>query len=107
MNVFERGRNRIYLIDVARLGRQMTLEPRDALLRMFQGRPSDVVFVNAFLNRKEFQRLVRAAPWGTVAWFAEEPDHMIHFNGDRFSAKAGQRAIQITAQDAITDRHRN
>ena len=42
-----------------------------------------VVFVIAFLNRKEFQRLVRAVPWGTVAWFAEEPDHMIHFNGDR------------------------
>lgn len=81
--VFEKSRNRTYLIDVARLGRQITIERRDALLRMLHGQASEIVFVNAFLNRKEFQRLVHAFAWETVAWFAEEPDHMIHFNSPR------------------------
>lgn len=81
--VFDKSRDRIYLIDVARLGRQMTRERRDALLPLLQERASEIVFVNAFLNRTEFQRLVHDLPWGTVAWFAEEPAHMIHINGDR------------------------
>lgn len=78
--------------DVARLGRQITIERRDSLLRMLKVRARDVVFVNAFLNRKEFQRLVHAFAWETVAWFAEDPGHMIHFNGDKFLGSYRPRA---------------
>lgn len=73
-------RNDFCLIDVARLGRQMTVRRRDRLLRILRPLRSALLFITAFENRKEFQRLVVDCPWGTVAWFADEPDHLVVFD---------------------------
>ncbi len=42
------------------------------------------VYVTAFLDRSTFRKMVAEIAWETEVWIAEEPDHMIHFNGDRF-----------------------
>jgi adenine-specific DNA-methyltransferase len=42
------------------------------------------VFVTAFPNRETSAEFIAAIAWETVAWFADAPDHMIHFNGKRF-----------------------
>lgn len=43
------------------------------------GRP--VECVTAFLDRRMFGRFSRTLAWGTFAWIAEEPEHLIRFNG--------------------------
>lgn len=43
-----------------------------------------LVFVTAFLDRNAFRKFAPEIAWETEVWIAQEPDHMIHFNGDRF-----------------------
>ena len=42
------------------------------------------VYVSAFPNFRQFKRHADDIAWETEVWLAEIPDHLIHFNGDRF-----------------------
>lgn len=42
------------------------------------------VYVTAFPNMTEFKKHSNNIAWETEVWLMEVPDHMIHFNGDRF-----------------------
>lgn len=42
------------------------------------------VFVSAFFDMADFRKHMKEIGWETEVWIAETPDHMIHFNGDRF-----------------------
>jgi adenine-specific DNA-methyltransferase len=42
------------------------------------------VFVTALPDFGTFTKYAAAIAWGTEVWIAERPDHMIHFNGERF-----------------------
>jgi len=42
------------------------------------------VYVTAFPDQKEFRKHAADIAWETEVWIANNPDHMIHFNGDRF-----------------------
>ncbi|MEW6366145.1 MAG: BsuBI/PstI family type II restriction endonuclease [Acidobacteriota bacterium] len=40
-----------------------------------------VVYVSAFPDRSTMRRFIEQLAWGTRVWIAEEPDHVIWFNG--------------------------
>lgn len=42
------------------------------------------VYVTAFPDMSEFKKHSNFIAWETEVWSMEVPDHMIHFNGDRF-----------------------
>jgi type II restriction enzyme len=42
------------------------------------------VYVSAFLNFTEFRRYTPHIAWETEVWIAGMPEHMIHYNGERF-----------------------
>jgi type II restriction enzyme len=42
------------------------------------------VYVTAFPDMSEFKKHSNNIAWETEVWLMEVPDHMIHFNGDRF-----------------------
>lgn len=42
------------------------------------------VYVSAFLNFREFKRHAPDIAWETEVWIADAPDHLLHYNGDRF-----------------------
>lgn len=46
--------------------------------------PFGIVYVTAFPNAREFKKHVDEIAWETEVWLSDTPDHMIHFNGDRF-----------------------
>ena len=46
--------------------------------------PYGIVYVTAFPDAKEFKKHVDDIAWETEVWLSDTPDHMIHFNGDRF-----------------------
>lgn len=43
-----------------------------------------LVFFTAFENRRAMQRFPSQIAWESAVWIAENPDHLIHFNGERF-----------------------
>jgi BsuBI/PstI restriction endonuclease C-terminus. len=60
----------------------------DARLRILEavtsGCSAGPVYVTAFADRAVFAKFAAKISWETEVWTADEPDHMIHFNGDRF-----------------------
>ncbi len=46
--------------------------------------PTGRVYVTAFLGFTGFKKYATEIVWESEVWIAEFPDHMIHFDGDRF-----------------------
>ena len=42
------------------------------------------IFITAFPNTAIYKKFVDQIAWETEVWIADNPDHMIHFNGDMF-----------------------
>jgi len=77
----DEGRDRLALIDVADLLGLMTENRCEVLKGMFGGSRSQLILVNAFRSRTQFQALAAELPWDSVVWFSDEPNHLIHFDG--------------------------
>jgi type II restriction enzyme len=45
---------------------------------------AEIIYVTAFLNRTKFKKWVSEIAWETEVWIADNPDHLIHFNGHKF-----------------------
>lgn len=54
------------------------------LNELFKKCKAGKVYVTAFPDFKEFKKHTNDIAWETEVWLADTPDHMIHFNGDRF-----------------------
>ena len=55
------------------------------------GCPAGPVYVSAFPDFKEFRKHMRNIAWETEVWLCDTPDHLIHYNGDRFlSPRSGK-----------------
>jgi hypothetical protein len=54
------------------------------LQKMFAGCGAGCIYVSAFPDFAEFRKHLKHIAWETDVWVAEIPDHLIHFNGDRF-----------------------
>jgi adenine-specific DNA-methyltransferase len=54
------------------------------LSQLFGKTSAGLVFVTAFPNRQLMSRFLSHIAWETEVWCADDPSHLIHFNGDRF-----------------------
>lgn len=57
---------------------------RNELKDLFGGSHAGLVYVTAFLTRRTLMKYLDEIAWETEVWVAESPDHLIHFNGERF-----------------------
>lgn len=57
---------------------------KNELTDLFASARPGLVFVSAFPDSKTYGRFCTAIAWETEVWIADAPDHMIHFNGERF-----------------------
>jgi adenine-specific DNA-methyltransferase len=57
---------------------------RDELERLFMSASSGLVFVSCFPSRQTMRKYVSQIAWETEVWCADNPSHLIHFNGERF-----------------------
>ena len=57
---------------------------RQELASLFKDSTAGLVYVTAFLSRKAMVKYLGDISWETEVWIADAPDHMIHFNGERF-----------------------
>ncbi len=77
-------RNWLFLIEVVTSHGPMTPKRVFELNAMLRNCSTGKVFVTAVPTFGEFRRHIKAIAWETEVWIAEVPDHLIHFNGDRF-----------------------
>jgi adenine-specific DNA-methyltransferase len=54
------------------------------LKSLFADSSAGLVFITAFLDRKAMVEYLKDISWETEVWIEEEPEHLIHFNGERF-----------------------
>ena len=82
--LYHKKKNWLYLIEVVTshgpTSPKRVIEIEEILRNCKSGR----IYVTAFPNFAEFKRHTGNIAWDTEVWVHEYPDHMIHFNGDRF-----------------------
>jgi hypothetical protein len=54
------------------------------LSELFKNSNAGLVFVSAFPNRRIFKKYAETISWETEVWIADNPGHLIHYNGARF-----------------------
>ena len=54
------------------------------LNELFKDCQAGLVFVSAFPDRRTFTKYLEGISWETEVWIADNPTHLIHFNGARF-----------------------
>lgn len=82
--VHHKVRNWLLLIEAVTSAGPVDGKRRKELKELFAGCRAGLVFVTAFENRRGMQSFVSHIAWESEVWIAEDPEHMIHFNGDRF-----------------------
>lgn len=82
--LYERKRNYLLLIEAVTAHGPMSPKRYEELELVLKACPAIRVYVSAFLDFKEFKRHINDIAWETEVWIAEVPEHMIHFNGDKF-----------------------
>lgn len=78
------SRNWLYLIEAVHSSGPINSVRLEQLKRLTCECSAELVFVTAFLERSKFRQFAPEIAWETEVWIADAPDHMIHFNGDKF-----------------------
>ncbi len=79
-----RAKNWLLLIEAVTSAGPVDGKRRKELKELFAGCQAGLVFVTAFEDRRTMLRFGSHIAWESEVWIAEDPDHMIHFNGQRF-----------------------
>ena len=77
-------RNWLLLVEAVTSAGPVDAKRRVELKELFRGCTAGLVFVTAFATRTDMRSFLTQISWETEVWIAEDPDHMIHFNGERF-----------------------
>lgn len=82
--LYDAARQRIYLLEAVPAHGPITPARRQQLAAWAQACPAAQVYVTAFPTMAVFQAHSAPIAWETNVWLADAPQHLIHFNGDRF-----------------------
>jgi len=82
--VHDTKRNWLLLIEVVTSAGPVDRKRRKELKELFVGCEAGLVFVTAFSTREVMRSFLTQLSWETEVWVAEDPEHLIHFNGERF-----------------------
>jgi adenine-specific DNA-methyltransferase len=74
----------IVLIEAVTSHGPMNEKRKIELKELFKKSKYGLVFVTAFLDKKGLNKYLSQIAWETEVWNAEDPSHLIHFNGKRF-----------------------
>jgi hypothetical protein len=82
--VHDTKRNWLLLIEAVTSAGPVDGKRRKELKALFAGCKAGLVFVSAFSTRDVMRSFLTQISWETEVWVAEDPEHLIHFNGERF-----------------------
>lgn len=81
---YDSKKNWLYLIEAVHSSGPISEIRMLELKKLTHECKADIIFFTAFLNRNEFRKWVADIAWESEVWIADNPDHLIHFNGDKF-----------------------
>ena len=82
--LFDRKKNWLYLIEAVTSRGTVSFKRIMELEELLKDCKVGKVYVTAFPDFAEFKKHSTKIAWETEVWVVDFPDHMIHFNGDRF-----------------------
>ncbi len=82
--LYDRKRKWLLLIEAVTSHGPVDGKRHDELAKLFAGSKAGLVYVTAFPDRKLMGKYVAEIAWETEVWVSVDPDHLIHFNGDRY-----------------------
>jgi len=82
--IFDEDKEWLFLIEAVTSHGPVSPKRLVELEKAFKECKVGIVYVTAFPDQAEFKRNAADIAWETEVWIADKPEHMIHFNGDRF-----------------------
>jgi len=74
----------LVLIEAVTSHGPINLKRHNELQELFNGSKLPLVYVTAFPSRRQMVKYLAELAWETEVWLADTPDHLIHFNGEKF-----------------------
>jgi hypothetical protein len=87
--VYLPDRNWLVLMEAASSHGPVDAKRYRELQALFGNSTAGLVFVSCFPSRAEMRKYLAQVAWETEVWCADSPDHLIHFNGERFLGPYG------------------
>ncbi len=81
---YNKSRNWLFLIEAVHSSGPISPIRLLELEKLTENCKADRIYVTAFLDKTTFRKFVADIAWETEVWISENPDHLIHFNGDKF-----------------------
>ena len=82
--IYDEAKDWLYLIEAVTSHGPMSPKRVVELEEFLKDCKSGRIYVSAFPDFSEFKKHTNNIAWDTEVWIMEFPEHMIHFNGDRF-----------------------
>ncbi len=82
--LYDQKREWLFLIEAVTTHGPVSPKRHAELEAMLRKCPAGRVYVTAFIDFTAFKKYASEIVWESEVWIAEFPDHMIHFNGDKF-----------------------
>ena len=81
---YSRSKNWLYLIEAVHSSGPMSAERIMTLKPLVANCTASTIYITAFLDRATFRKFIADIAWETEVWIASDPDHIIHFDGEKF-----------------------
>ncbi len=82
--VYMADRNWLVLMEAASSHGPVDAKRHGELAKLFGPSTAGLVYVSCFPSREVMRKFLTDISWGTEVWCAEDPTHLVHFNGERF-----------------------
>jgi len=81
---YNEEKNWLFLIEAFFTSGPMSEERILELKKALKNCLADLIFVTAFTSKTDFRKNIADIGWETEVWTADNPDHLVHFNGGKF-----------------------
>ena len=81
---YDREKNHLLLVEAVENVGPMDHTRHQGLTEILTKSGVKGILISAFPTKKDFKKYIEEIAWETEVWIAEEPGHMIHFNGLKF-----------------------
>lgn len=80
-------KNWLYFVEAVTSVGPISVKRVNEIQAMLENCDCGIIYVTAFLDmssKNGFKKFIDKIAWETEVWIADNPDHMLHLNGDRF-----------------------
>jgi len=82
--LYDAKRNWLIVIEAVHSSNPIGKARHNKLRELTKNCSAGPIYVSAFENRRIFRKFSTEISWQTDVWIADDPTHLIHFDGERF-----------------------